>query len=77
MQSWNLFLDLPLEDLIGVQQPLTIQDETLQVAVVTSDFPGSFTMVSRPAKGPALTFNWMVCQHCKSQLQLEWDSAHR
>merc|ERR1712212_588340 len=31
-----------------------------EVAVVTSDFPGSFTMVSRPAKGPALTFNWMV-----------------
>jgi len=31
-----------------------------EVAVVTSDFPGSFTMVSRPAKGPALTTNWMV-----------------
>jgi len=31
-----------------------------EVAVVTSDFPGSFTMVCRPAKGPAVTFNWMV-----------------
>ena len=64
-QSWT-FSYPPLEDFISVQQPPTIQDETLQVAIVTSDFPGSFTMVSRPAKGPALTFNWMVCQHCKS-----------
>ena len=31
--------------------------------MVTSDFPGSFTMVCRPAKGPAVTFNWMVGQH--------------
>ena len=31
-----------------------------QMAVVTSDFPGSFTMVSKPAKGPAITTKWMV-----------------
>ena len=30
------------------------------MAVVTSDFPGSFTMVSKPAKGPAITTKWMV-----------------
>ena len=33
---------------------------SFQMAVVTSDFPGSFTMVSKPAKGPAITTKWMV-----------------
>merc|ERR1712047_66027 len=31
-----------------------------EMAVVTSDFPGSFTMVSKPAKGSAITTKWMV-----------------
>ena len=54
------------QNLTGVQygkSGISPPNEILQVAVVTSDFPGSFTMVSRPAKGPALTFNWMVWQH--------------
>merc|ERR1712107_375254 len=31
-----------------------------EMAVVTSDFPGGFTMVSKPAKGPAITTKWTV-----------------
>ena len=31
-----------------------------QVGIVTSDFPGSYTMVSKPPRGPAKTTNWRV-----------------
>jgi len=34
--------------------------EEPEVGIVTSDFPGSFTQVSKPPRGPAKTTSWMM-----------------